>query len=170
MKNEPLARPPHPQFQSTLPILLLRAREAVIERFRPVLNAHGLTEQQWRVLRTLSTVQEIEVTPLARAVFLRGPSLSRILRDMTQRGLIKRRAGETDQRFGLISITPAGVAMIRAVAPAATLAADEINRRFGAERMEQLNGLLLELESVLRDDGPRTAVDAIPSGAEDKGT
>jgi len=158
MENEPLARPPHPQFQSTLPILLLRAREAVIERFRPVLNAHDLTEQQWRVLRTLSSGQEIEVTPLARAVFLRGPSLSRILRDMIERGLIKRRAGETDQRFGLISITPAGVAMIRSVAPEATLAADEINRRFGAERMNRLSSLLLELEAVLSDGAEHRSV------------
>jgi homoprotocatechuate degradation regulator HpaR len=157
MENEALARPPHPQFQSTLPILLLRAREAVIERFRPVLNAHGLTEQQWRVLRTLSSGEEIEVTPLAKAVFLRGPSLSRILRDMIERGLIKRRAGETDQRFGLISITPAGLALIRSVAPEATLAADEINRRFGAERMDQLNALLLALEGVLRENGQPTA-------------
>jgi hypothetical protein len=31
-----------------LPLLLLQARESVIGRFRPVLNAHGVTEQQWR--------------------------------------------------------------------------------------------------------------------------
>ena len=29
-----------------LPLLLLQAREAVIANFRPILNAHGLTEQQ----------------------------------------------------------------------------------------------------------------------------
>jgi hypothetical protein len=34
-----------------LPIALLRAREAVMVRFRPILRYHGVTEQQWRVMR-----------------------------------------------------------------------------------------------------------------------
>ena len=38
----------------SLPIMLLRAREAVMKRFRPMLKAHGLSEQQWRVLRVLN--------------------------------------------------------------------------------------------------------------------
>jgi len=32
---------------------LLKAREAAMERFRPMLREHGLTEQQWRVIRAL---------------------------------------------------------------------------------------------------------------------
>ncbi len=33
--------------------LLLQAREGVMARFRPILNAHGITEQQWRIVRGL---------------------------------------------------------------------------------------------------------------------
>ncbi|MDP7101742.1 MAG: hypothetical protein QF503_11390, partial [Rhodospirillales bacterium] len=40
-------------FSRSLPMALLRAREAVMERFRPSLRTHGLTDQQWRVLRAL---------------------------------------------------------------------------------------------------------------------
>jgi hypothetical protein len=36
-----------------LPLLLLQAREGVIAHFRPILHAHGLTEQQWRIVRAL---------------------------------------------------------------------------------------------------------------------
>ena len=36
-----------------LPLLLLHAREGVIGQFRPILNAHGVTEQQWRIIRAL---------------------------------------------------------------------------------------------------------------------
>ena len=39
--------------QRSLPMALLRARELLMERFRPMLSAHGVTEQQWRVLRVL---------------------------------------------------------------------------------------------------------------------
>ena len=32
---------------------MLRAREAIMISFRPILAKHGFTEQQWRVLRVL---------------------------------------------------------------------------------------------------------------------
>ena len=153
MSANPARRTPTPPFSQTLPILLLRAREAVIERFRPLLQAHDLSEQQWRVLRTLSGVEAIEVTPLARAVFVRGPSLSRILKDMLARGLISRRPGVRDRRQSLISITPAGRDMIRAVGPDALKVGQEISRLFGDERMEKLRGLLVELEQTVGRSG-----------------
>jgi homoprotocatechuate degradation regulator HpaR len=138
-----------PVFSNTLPILLLRAREAVTDRFRPVFQAQGVTEQQWRVLRTLSTASEVSVTGLATAVFLSGPSLSRILKDLLRRGLILRRVGPADQRLGLISITPAGREVIAVIGPDAYRVADEIQALYGSERMERLQTLLLELEALL---------------------
>src|SRR5271168_1652548 len=85
------ARVPMREFARSLPMSLLRAREAVMRQFRPSLRSHGLTEQQWRILRALATVDAIEVTELARMAFLLGPSLSRILRDLDARQLIERR-------------------------------------------------------------------------------
>src|SRR6202051_4457534 len=75
-------RTPMREFSRSLPMSLLRAREAVMRQFRPSLRNHGLTEQQWRILRALTAVDAIEVTELARVAFLLGPSLSRILRDL----------------------------------------------------------------------------------------
>ena len=95
-------------FSRSLPMALLRTREAVMRHFRPSLRRFDLTEQQWRVLRALSAVAEIEVTRLADATFLLAPSLSRILEDLDRRGLIRRRVSETDRRFGLVSLTEAG--------------------------------------------------------------
>ncbi|MGM3243097.1 hypothetical protein ACS2VP_27140, partial [Bacillus cereus group sp. Bc237] len=43
-------------FSRSLPMALLRSRESVMVRFRPMLRAHGLTEQQWRVLRAMAAV------------------------------------------------------------------------------------------------------------------
>ena len=42
-------------------MLLLRAREAVMLRFRDMLRRQGLTEQQWRVLRALATEDAFEI-------------------------------------------------------------------------------------------------------------
>ncbi|MGB8973723.1 MAG: homoprotocatechuate degradation operon regulator HpaR, partial [Pseudomonas capeferrum] len=37
--------------QPSLTLSLLQAREAAMAFFRPLLNEHDLTEQQWRVIR-----------------------------------------------------------------------------------------------------------------------
>ena len=79
-------------FSHSLPMLLLRGREAVMRYFRPSLLEHGVTEQQWRVLRALSTADEMEVMMLASATYLLAPSLSRIL------GSAAARFGETPER------------------------------------------------------------------------
>ena len=63
---------PMREFSRSLPMSLLRAREAVMRQFRPSLRHHGLTEQQWRILRALAAVETIEVTELARSPFCWG--------------------------------------------------------------------------------------------------
>src|SRR3954471_21282363 len=97
-------RVPMRDFSRSLPMSLLRAREAVMRHFRPSLRRHGLTEQQWRILRALAAVEPIEITELARTAFLLGPSLSRILRDLEGRQLIERRLAKADLRRSVVSI------------------------------------------------------------------
>lgn len=92
----------------SLPLKLLRLREAVMERFRPHLHQAGVTEQQWRVLRALAETDELEAGALAERICLKMPSLSRILADLAARGLIERRDGETDRRRRLVSISSSG--------------------------------------------------------------
>ena len=65
-------RQPMREFSRSLPMSLLRAREAVMRQFRPSLRNYGLTEQQWRILRALTAVETIEVTELARVAFQIG--------------------------------------------------------------------------------------------------
>src|SRR5437588_12426687 len=105
---ETARRAPMREFSRSVPMSLLRAREAVMRQFRPSLRDHGLTEQQWRILRALASVDTIEVTELARVAFLLGPSLSRILRDLEARQLIQRRVVKADQRRDLVSISARG--------------------------------------------------------------
>jgi homoprotocatechuate degradation regulator HpaR len=141
-------------FSQGLPIALMRAREAVMDRLRPMLRRHGVTEQQWRVLRTLAgEATEVEVTQLAQLVFLQAPSLSRILRDLGRRGLIARRAAKADLRRALVSITEKGLQLIAEVAPEAAYQNAEIERLFGEQRMAQLRALLGELEAILGGRG-----------------
>ncbi len=136
-------------FPHSLPAILMRAREAVMARVRPTLRDYDVTEPQWRVLRTLSSVEEIGVSQLSDLVFLLPSSLSRILRDLGERGLIQRRTAESDLRRGLVSISDKGMALIEAASPSAARTNAEIEQLFGAERMGKLRGLLSELEEAL---------------------
>jgi homoprotocatechuate degradation regulator HpaR len=144
-------RLPMRDFSRSLPMSLLRAREAVMRQFRPSLRDHGLTEQQWRILRALTSVDTIEVTELAQVAFLLGPSLSRILRDLEARELIERRVVKADQRRGLVSISAKGVKLIETVAPSSEAIYVAISRRYGARKLAELQRMLQALEGSLSD-------------------
>lgn len=142
-------RIPMRDFSRSLPMSLLRAREAVMKQFRPSLRRHGLTEQQWRILRALSSVDAIEVTELARMAFLLGPSLSRILRDLEARQLIERRTAKADLRRGVVSISQKGLRLIELVAPASEAIYAAITRCYGAQKLAELQAMLGRLEESM---------------------
>jgi homoprotocatechuate degradation regulator HpaR len=142
-------RVPMREFSRSLPMSLLRAREAVMRHFRTSLRAHGLTEQQWRILRALASVDTIEVTELARVAFLLGPSLSRILRDLEARHLIERKVAKADLRRGVVSISAKGVKLIEAVAPSSEAIYAAITRRYGARKLAELQEMLHALEASM---------------------
>jgi homoprotocatechuate degradation regulator HpaR len=144
-------RVPMREFSRSLPMSLLRAREAVMRQFRPSLRDHGLTEQQWRILRALASIDSIEVTELARVAFLLGPSLSRILRDLEARHLIERRIAKADLRRGVVSISPRGLKLIEAVAPTSEAIYAAISRRYGARKLAELQDMLHALEGSLTE-------------------
>lgn len=136
-------------FGDSLPMTLLRTREAVMRRFRPGLRAHGVTEQQWRILRALGGQEPLEVTALAARTCLLAPSVSRILPDLEARGLILRRAVATDLRRSVVMLTTAGLKLIAAHAPQSEAIYSAIEQRFGSERLDELFRLLRQLEETL---------------------
>jgi homoprotocatechuate degradation regulator HpaR len=138
-------------FSESLPMALLRTREAVMRLFRPGLRKHGVTEQQWRILRALAHAGPLEVTALAEATFLLAPSLSRILPDLEKRQFISRRQVDTDLRRSVVSLEPKGLRLIGTHAPYSEQMYAQIARRFGTERVAQLLRLLGELESSLEE-------------------
>ena len=140
-----------PDFARSLPMMLLRARESVMRHFRASLRRNGLTEQQWRVLRALSSVREIEVSELAHVTFLLAPSLSRILPDLERRSLVKRRTDAADLRKGLVALSDEGRAVIERVSPQSEAIYEMIADRFGAANLDRLEELLLALEDGMAD-------------------
>jgi homoprotocatechuate degradation regulator HpaR len=149
----PVARKALPMraFSESLPMALLRTREAVMSLFRPGLRSHGVTEQQWRILRALAHSGSMEIAELADATFLLGPSLSRILPDMEKRQLVSRRQVDSDLRRSSVSLDPKGLRLIALHAPDSEQIYAQIAKRFGVERVTQLFSLLHELQDSLEE-------------------
>src|SRR5258708_20884320 len=142
-------RVPMRDFSRSLPMSLLRAREAVMRQFRPSLRHPALTGQQWRILRALAAVETIEVTELARVAFLLGPSLSRILRDLEARRLIERKTAKADLRRGVLPISEKGLRLMELIAPSSEAIYSAITRRYGARKLAELQDMLAALERSL---------------------
>lgn len=64
---------PH-EATKALPIALLRAREALMSRFRPMLAEHDFTSQQWRVIRLLNEHSTLDAAQLAEKAFILPPA------------------------------------------------------------------------------------------------
>jgi homoprotocatechuate degradation regulator HpaR len=148
---------PMRDFRASLPMALLRAREAVMNEFRPNLAAHEINEQQWRVIRALASAEsidsagngEVTIGQLAEQTLLLGPSLSRILVRLAEQGLVTRRTDDHDGRRTYVSITDRGIALVRRVAPQSEAIYSGIEERFGRQR---LAALLSELDELTKQE------------------
>lgn len=129
-------------FSLSLPMALLKARESVMARFRPILQDHGLTEQQWRVIRALYDTNGLEVTELAECTLLLMPSLTRILKSLEERNLVKRASVKGDNRRRLIRISPRGCTLYSKIAPLSEAEYWKLEQRIGGKKLEEFYLLL----------------------------
>lgn len=140
---------PMRDFKHSLPMELLKAREAAMARFRPMLRRHGLTEQQWRVIRALSDYKKIDAGELAQRSFLLAPSLTRILQFLERGKIVRRFTGSNDQRRSTIVLTAKGKRLFETVAPDSEALYVEIEQDFADHKLEELYELLAEFTESL---------------------
>ena len=132
----------------SLPIMLLRARETVMRRFRPILQKHGLSEQQWRVLRVLNEHGPAEPSEIAEASVILNPSLTRILANLEERELISRSPHESDRRRQIAELTEQGRNLIAEITPESTKIYSDLEQSFGREEVHNLMELLRKLATL----------------------
>lgn len=137
-----------------LPHLLLYARETLMAHFRPVLHAAGVTEQQWRVLRTLSEVRAMEPNQIARTCQILSPSLTRMLAGMEEQGLIKRTRSSADQRRQEISLTAKSNKLIDSMRPLVDAKYQEIEEKIGKELLDRLYRDVDAMVDLIKRDAP----------------
>jgi homoprotocatechuate degradation regulator HpaR len=145
-----------------LPRLLLQAREAVMTHTRPSLREHGLSDQQWRVLRVLGehangaeVAEGVETGRVAREAFLLGPSLTGVLTRMERDGLIERSRCPQDARRTVVRATHLGLAKVAKLSEAIEAHYAWMESELGKQKLAQLYQLLdavIQLETTPMDE------------------
>jgi homoprotocatechuate degradation regulator HpaR len=133
-----------------LPRLLLQARESVMTHTRPSLREHGLSDQQWRVLRVLGEHGTVETGRVAREAYILGPSLTGVLARMERDGLIRRERDSVDQRRTVVAATTKGLKLVDKLSHTVEAHYDWMEKSLGKQKLAQLYSLLdevIELEA-----------------------
>ena len=127
---------------------MLQARERVIGRFRPLLNAHGLTEQQWRIVRVLFDMGRSSRGD-RRAVPASSPASRACWRAWRRSIWSTGERLEHDQRRVRVSLTPRSRALAARMAPQIEAIYAAIEAELGAKAIQQLYAALDTLIATL---------------------
>jgi homoprotocatechuate degradation regulator HpaR len=148
-----------------LPLLLLQAREQVIARFRPMLNAHGITEQQWRIVRALMETGPLEPREIGELCRISSPSLAGVLARMEELGYIRRKRLDHDQRRVRVSLAPRSRTLAARMVPQIEATYRDIEAAIGAPFTAQLYDILDRLIGALAPGAPASGLRHCPAQA-----
>lgn len=140
---------PTKTLSKALPMQLLRAREAVMQRFRPHLHELGFTDQQGRIIRTLADVDWIDMLDLSRRCCIHPASLSRIIPRLDEKGIVRRRQSPDDARRVTVSLTKKGRATFDILSFESEVLYADLATELGAARLEELHRCLDALIDIL---------------------
>lgn len=140
-------------FERSLPMALMRAREAVMRGFRRMLRGYGLNEQEWRIIRALVEVDRLEIGELADRVYILKPSATRTVRNLQGRGIVTRSRSETDQRRAFIALSEQGRQLFATVAPRSEAEYARLTALIGESEIHALYALLSRVSDALGGDG-----------------
>lgn len=133
-----------------LPRLLLQARESVMAHTRPSLREHGLSDQQWRVLRVLGEHGTVETGRVAREAFILGPSLTGVLARMERDGMVRRERDPADQRRSVVEATPKGLKLVDKLSRTIEEHYGWMEKSIGKQKLAELYDLLDEVIELER--------------------
>jgi homoprotocatechuate degradation regulator HpaR len=141
-----------------LPQLFLKAREELLCHFRPIITHFGLTEQQWRILRTLSEMEQLEPREICEHCHILSPSMTGVLSRMEEMGLVTRVRMPEDQRRVIVRLTPKSEQLVSELGPLIVEQYKIIEKAFGPELIKQLYEVMDRVIVAERGPIPRIAL------------
>jgi DNA-binding MarR family transcriptional regulator len=105
----------------------------------------GLDPREWRIVALLGAFAPLSLLTLAREVDIDKSQASRMVSELTERGLLKRNVDENDGRGVQLTLTSEGKALYRKVFPKALKRNQALLSVLTAEEQVVLDGMLERL-------------------------
>jgi MarR family transcriptional regulator, organic hydroperoxide resistance regulator len=130
---------------SYLPYLLNRAGQRIATSFGEEVRPLGATLQMWRVLAALRERDGRRMGDLSQTTSIEVSTLTRLVDNMEQKGLVARRRDGDDARVVLLHATPAGRRLTQRILPIAERYETVALAGFNAAEAEALKAALRRL-------------------------
>lgn len=125
-------------------VALIRTADVLNRMLAAVLEPHGITPQQYNVLRILRGAGDagLPTLDIAERMIEQTPGITRLIDRLEAKTLAARERCLTDRRQVFCRITPAGRALVDALDPPMRKAADRALENLSRKDLAQLVGLL----------------------------
>ena len=123
---------------------VLIAADHLLQTFAEICERHGLTMDQYRVLRILRDAPPdgyARGEVVARCSMHRSPDMTRMLDRLVRRRLAQRRPDPDDARCSIATITRAGLTLLRRIDPEIAAAAQRLTQPLNGAQLQQLTRL-----------------------------
>ena len=116
IQREIQQRKPFPSIEQEATVALLRTVDVIRGELERALAPHGITAQQYNVLRILrgSHPEPLPTLEIAERMIERAPGITRLLDRLEAAGMVKRERCPGDRRIVHCTITRAGLAVLDA--------------------------------------------------------
>ena len=96
------------ELNNSLPMMLYKALDTIMPKFRIIFKEFGITEPQARVLRILWQHETIALNELSSLSLITPPSLVGVIDRMELNGLVERNNSNIDRRKIIVNLTEKG--------------------------------------------------------------
>jgi MarR family transcriptional regulator, lower aerobic nicotinate degradation pathway regulator len=122
-----------------------RLQQIAVALFLDESRELGVTPVQYAALQAISDSPGIDQRTLAGRIGFDTSTIGGVIDRLDARGLVIRGASDTDRRVRLLSLTPAGVALTKAVIPAMLRAQERILAPLPPSERVKFMGMLRQL-------------------------
>ncbi len=132
--------------QSFVPYLLYRITNQLNQRLRSRLRKEGINISRWRVLAVLRAYGDLTLGRIVDLTVMEQPSVSRIVAQLEQEGLVRRNVSRRDSRFVNVKLTPAGEKAFHSIYPTADRHQERALSGFSAKEIKNLTEYLQRIQ------------------------
>ena len=113
----PFYRAAHYGMKNSVGYMIRRSTNLILPQMEVLFAEESLTFSQWTVLMALREWGQSTAADVARHICHDAGSLTRILDELEERGLVTRARSETDRRVVALTLTTKGLSMVETLLP-----------------------------------------------------